>query len=181
LKPIYDKLEKLAGHFPAGLRSPVLQHLAAMRDLLTEGRLGAARKSGDPAVQRETATTVVNACVTLCTAVGTEPIPLADFPILTSLQISMVASIIYISGRTVSRKMAAEFIAALGANVGMGIVLREGSRALLKLFPGWGNVISGAIAGAGTYAIGKAATAYFIEGGTIEEARRLFRRTKKKP
>ena len=181
MKPIYDKLEKLAGHFPKGLRSPVIQHVSALRDLLAEGRLGSARKSGDPAVQRETAATIVNACVTLCTAVGTEPIPLADFPILTSLQVSMVASIIYISGRRMSRKMAAEFITALGTNVGTGIILREGSRALLKLFPGWGNVISGAIAGAGTYAIGRAATAYFIEGGTLDDARKLFRRAKKKP
>jgi uncharacterized protein (DUF697 family) len=176
-----EKLEKLAGHFPKGLKHPIVQHLASIRDLFTEGRLEAARNSTDPAVKREAAASVVNACVTLCTAIGTEPIPLADFPILTSLQVSMVAAIIYISGKKVSRKMAAEFIAALGVNVGAGLVLREGSRALLKLFPGWGNAISGAIAGAGTYAVGRASAAYFIDGKSMGEAKKLFHHAKPPP
>jgi len=169
-----EKLEKLAGHFPEGLRHPVVRHLTAIRDLFTEGQLVAARLSPDPAVKHQAATSVINACVTLCTAIGTEPIPLADFPILTSLQVSMVAAIIYISGKKVSRKMAVEFIAAIGANVGTGLLLREGARALLKLFPVWGNAISGAIAGAGTYAVGRSAAAYFIAGGSIREAKKIF-------
>lgn len=173
-----EKLEKLAGHLPKGLGHPVIQHLASIRDLFTEGRLEAARRSSDPAVKREAAAAVVNACVTLCTAIGTEPIPLADFPILTSLQVSMVAAVIYISGRTMSRKIAVEFIAALGTNVGAGLFLREGSRAILKIFPVWGNAISGAIAGAGTYAIGRSATAYFIDGGSIQAAKKLLKGTR---
>ena len=156
-------LEKLADSIPKGFNHPMLGHLGGIRDLFTEGRLEAARLSGDPEVKREAAAAVVNACVTLCTAVGAEPIPLADFPILTSLQVSMVAAIIYISGQPMSRKTAVEFIAALGTNVGLGLFLREGSRALLKFLPGWGNAISGGIAGAGTYAMGKSATAYFIK------------------
>ena len=181
MKLNYEKLEKLAGQVPKGLRHPVVQHLTAIRDLFTEGRLEAARRSTDPVVKREAAAALVNACVTLCTAIGTEPIPLADFPILTSLQISMVSAIIYISGRKMSRKMAAEFIAALGTNLGVGIVLREGSRALLKLFPVWGNAISGAIAGAGTYALGRSATAYFIDGGSLNEAKKMLHRIKPPP
>jgi uncharacterized protein (DUF697 family) len=62
--------------------------------------------------------------------------------------------------------------------VGAALVLREGSRALLKFLPGWGNAISGAIAGAGTYGIGKAATAYFIEGISLREAKTLLRKKK---
>ena len=163
MKINFEKLEKLAGHFPKSLRHPVVQHLAAIRDLFTEGRLEAARQSPDTEVKRDTAASIVDACATLCTAIGAEPIPLADFPILTSIQLSMVASIIYISGRKMSRQRAAEFIAAFGANIGAGLLLRESARGLLKFFPVWGNAISGAIAGAGTYAIGRAATAYFIK------------------
>ena len=33
---------------------------------------------------------------------------------------------------------------------------------MLKFFPGWGNVVCGMVAGAGTYAIGRAATASFL-------------------
>jgi len=155
---------------------PVFQHFSVVRSLISEGRLEAARKSNNPEEKREAAKSVVNACVTLCTAVGAEPIPLADFPILTSLQVTMVATIIYISGRRMSRKIAMEFIAALGANVGTGLVLREGARFLLKFFPVWGNAISGAIAGAGTYGIGRAASLYFIDGTPMTEARNLLRR-----
>jgi len=67
-------------------------------------------------------------------------------------------------------------MATLGANVGAALALREGSRALWRLLPVWGNVISGAIAGGGTYALGRAASAYFIEGVDIKDARKLFRR-----
>ena len=35
------------------------------------------------------------------------------------------------------------------------MVLREGARAAVKLLPGWGNAISGGVAAAGTYAIGR--------------------------
>ena len=167
-------LEKISDFIPKGMNHPLLGQLGSIRNLFTEGRLEKARNSKDPAVKREAAAAVVNACVTLCTAIGTEPIPLADFPFLTSLQISMVAALIYISGKKMSRKVAAEFITAIGANVGLGLVLREGSRVLLKLLPIWGNAISGAIAGAGTYALGKSATAYFIDHQSISTARKIF-------
>jgi uncharacterized protein (DUF697 family) len=70
----------------------------------------------------------------------------------------------------------AEFIAALGANIGAGLVLREGARAAAKFVPIWGSAVSSAVAGAGTYAIGRAATAYFIEGVSIADARTVFRK-----
>ena len=36
------------------------------------------------------------------------------------------------------------------------------------------------VAGAGTFAIGRAATVYFIEGATLRDARRTFLQSKKK-
>ncbi|MEA3188939.1 MAG: GTPase [Chthoniobacter sp.] len=172
-------LDKLAERLPKAIRGTVLDHVHAVRDLFSQGRLEAARKSPDRAFKLETARSIVETSAALCTTVGFEPIPLADFPILTSVQLTMVAGIAYVAGRDVSAKAAAEFIGALGANLGVALVLREGSRALLKFFPGFGNAISGALAGAGTYALGKAATAYFIEGVSITDARQLFRRQSK--
>jgi uncharacterized protein (DUF697 family) len=93
----------------------------------------------------------------------------------------MVAGIMHISGREMSVKLAGEFITALGANMGLGLVLREGARAGVKLLPGWGNAISGAVAGAGTYSIGQASVAYFIEGVSLPDARSLFKKKKKEP
>lgn len=173
-------LDKLASHLPAGIAKPVRGHLQRLHSLFVEGELDEARRSDDPAVKKEAAGKIVGTTVALCTTVALEPIPLADFPLLTALQIMMVAAIIHVSGREVSKKAAAEFLGALGLNVGAGVVLREGSRALLKFFPILGNAASGAIAGAGTYAIGKAAIAYFIDGVSLGAARKVVREARKK-
>jgi uncharacterized protein (DUF697 family) len=118
---------------------------------------------------------LIKAVTAICATIGLQPIPFADYPILTGLQVMMVSGIMHISGRAVNVKSAGEFLAALGVNAGAGLAFREGARALLKFLPGWGNVISGAIAGGGTYALGRAASAYFIEGVGIKEARKLLR------
>ncbi|MBA3273794.1 MAG: hypothetical protein H0T11_07980 [Chthoniobacterales bacterium] len=60
------------------------------------------------------------------------------------------------------------------------MVLREGARAVLKFFPGWGNVVCGMVAGAGTYALGRAAIVYFLEGASIKDARRTYVTSRKK-
>jgi hypothetical protein len=36
------------------------------------------------------------------------------------------------------------------------------------------------VAGAGTYAIGRAATAYFLEGASLKEAKRTYLKSRKK-
>ena len=71
------------------------------------------------------------------------------------------------------------FTHALGANIGAGLILREGARAVAKLVPVWGNAVSGAVAAGGTYAMGRAAAAYFIEGLSLADARGVFRRRRK--
>jgi uncharacterized protein (DUF697 family) len=147
-------------------------------ELPGEAQLEMARLSGNRAMQKQIAQVLIKSVTAICAAIGTQPIPLADFPILASLQATMVAGIMHIAGREWSPKLAAEFLGALGANLGVGFALRETARAAAKFVPMWGNAISGAVAGAGTYAMGRAATAYFIEGVSIEDARGVFRRKK---
>ncbi|MCX6966597.1 MAG: hypothetical protein NTZ46_02260 [Verrucomicrobia bacterium] len=154
--------------------------LAALSQALPlEARLEFARVSGEPSAQIEIAAMLTRSTTAICAAIGAQPIPLADFPILTSLQVSMVAGIVFTTGREWSVKLARDFLGALGVNIGTGFLLREGARAAVKLLPGWGNAISGAIAGAGTYAIGRAASAYFIEGLSLAEARHRFKLLKR--
>lgn len=162
---------------------PVGQRLAELIaiEIPPEAQLEMARLSANHTLQKQIAQVVIKSVTAICTAIGAQPIPLADFPILTSLQATMVAGIMHISGREMSAKLAAEFMGAVGANVGLGLALREGTRAAVKLLPGWGNAISGAVAGAGTYSIGHAAVAYFIEGVSIKDARGVFKRGKKEP
>ncbi len=76
-------------------------------------------------------------------------------------------SIAYLSGKDISFDAAKELFVALGgAGVG-GFALRrafqQGSKLMNTIFPGAGSALSAAIAGSGTWAIGKAATAYFID------------------
>ncbi|HKP04850.1 MAG TPA: hypothetical protein VJU77_15970 [Chthoniobacterales bacterium] len=150
------------------------------RGMPNQARVEMARLAGDRGVQGEIAQSLVKSTTAICAAIGAQPIPLADLPILTALQLVMVSGIMYISGRERSLRAATEFVGALGVNVGAGMLLREGTRALLKFFPGWGNVVCGAVAGAGTYAIGRASIGYFLEGITLNDARRTYLASRKK-
>ena len=156
----------------------LLSVLAA--ELPNEAKIEMIRISRDREAQHHVAQMLIKSTTAICTAIGAQPIPLADLPILTSLQVMMVSGIMYISGRERSLRAATEFITALGANVGAGMLLREGARAILKFFPGWGNVVCGMVAGAGTYAIGRAATAFFIGGVSLRDARRKYLADRKK-
>jgi len=150
------------------------------RELPNQSKIEIIRISRDREAQQHVAQLLIKSTTAICTAIGAQPIPLADLPILTSLQVMMVSGIMYVSGRERSLRAAAEFITALGANVGAGMLLREGARAILKFFPGWGNIVCGMVAGAGTYAIGRAATAFFIGGVSLKDARRKYLADRKK-
>jgi uncharacterized protein (DUF697 family) len=167
---------------PSTENSNEAERLVALvtQNLPNQARVEMLRISRDRAAQMEVAQVLVKSTTAICTAIGAQPIPLADLPILTTLQLVMVSGIMYLSGRERSLRAATEFMGALGANVGAGMLLREGTRALLKFFPGWGNVVCGMVAGAGTYAIGRAAIVYFIEGVSLKDARRTYLAGRKK-
>ena len=163
------------------LESDSLAVISALaQQLPNEARIEMARVFKHRKTQIEIAQLLVKSTTAICTAIGAQPIPLADLPILTTLQLVMVSGIMYVSGRERSLRAATEFVAALGANVGAGMLLREGARTILKFVPGWGNLVCGMIAGAGTYAMGRAATAYFLEGVSLKDARRTYLSTRKR-
>jgi uncharacterized protein (DUF697 family) len=149
------------------------------RELPNQARMEMIRISRNREAQHEVAQLLVKSTTAISAAIGAQPIPLADLPILTSLQLMMISGIMYVSGRERSLRAATEFIAALGANVGAAMLLREGTRAILKFFPGWGNVVCGLVAGSATYAIGRAATVFFIDGVSLKDARRTYLTSRK--
>ena len=167
----------IAAVLPVGQRQAMLA--AIFNALPRSARMEFARVSGEKALQHEIAVTLTRSASGLCGAIGAQPIPLADFPILTALQVLLVAGIVHVAGRKWNADTAKSFLGALGVNVGAGLDLRETARALVKIIPGWGNAISGAIAAAGTYAIGRAASSYFIEGMTLDAVRKRFRKERK--
>lgn len=174
--PLFDPTSSDATGNAAAARFMTL----VAKELPNEARVEMIRISRDRQAQVQIAQALVKSTSAICTAIGAQPIPLADLPILTTLQLVMVSGIMYIAGRDRSLRAATEFVGALGVNVGAGMVLREGARAILKFFPGWGNVVCGMVAGAGTYALGRAAIVYFLEGVSLRDARRTYVSSRKR-
>ncbi|MDB4896958.1 MAG: hypothetical protein JWN15_3220, partial [Firmicutes bacterium] len=140
-----------------------------------DAQIAMARLGRIKTVQKRVANMVVQAATGLAGAVAITPLPVADLPLLTSIQIGMITGIGYISGRKMDKEASAEFLTAMGMNVGAAYVLREAARALVKfIFPVGGLVVSSAIAAGATYGMGQAATAYFIEGAPVGRAKELF-------
>ncbi|HYM64771.1 MAG TPA: DUF697 domain-containing protein [Gaiellaceae bacterium] len=88
-------------------------------------------------------------------------IPGADLPALTLNQIRMVFRIAGAYGADIDRERAVELLGVLGAGLGFRAVARQ----LLGVVPGLGWALKGAIAYAGTRALGEAAIRYFEAGG----------------
>lgn len=150
-----------------------------MEVLPNSAQLQLARLSSLKKTQRKFARRLVGSTATICAGIAATPIPLADVIPITAAQIGMIIGIAYISGREMTRQSAIEFLTALGVNVGAGFALREGARALIKfVFVGAGEVISAGVAFAGTWGIGEAAIAYFVEGASIDEAKIRFKKAK---
>jgi uncharacterized protein (DUF697 family) len=113
---------------------------------------------------RQISSTLVDRFARVAFAIGTSPIPVSDILVLTPLQMLMIAVIGGLSCRSFSRATAAEYLTACGLTLGKGLSLRVLAQQLIKLIPVAGQVISGALAAAGTYALGKSAEAYFFSG-----------------
>jgi uncharacterized protein (DUF697 family)/predicted GTPase len=111
-------------------------------------------------------------------AVAATPIPLSDIYILVAIQASLVMLIAFLAGRDLDYKSAIEAITAMGgsgaAGIGFRAMAQQAAKALNLVIPGAGSVASSGIASAGTYGIGIAAVAYFVDGATGAEARKAY-------
>jgi predicted GTPase/uncharacterized protein (DUF697 family) len=147
--------------------------------LPSEAKLKTAKAMQSQFVKKKFARTIVGTFTAIAGLIGAEPIPFADFPILTGIQGLMIVVIGFIADKEINTKTASEFIAALGINVGIGLLVREGVRAAVRFIPGAGLVVSGAVAGAVAYGIGQAAIAYFLENKNIDQAKEAYKNANK--
>ena len=155
---------------------------ALYRHLPNEGRATLVRVARVRHLQDELADQLTKASAAVCAGFAALPIPVADVVPITAVQAGLIAGIAWIGGRALDARAAAEFLAGIGVNVGVALLLREAARALIKYaFPGAGSAVSGAVAFTGTLAVGAAARAYFLRGESMRVARRLYARTKKEP
>jgi uncharacterized protein (DUF697 family) len=104
-------------------------------------------------------------------AIAAAPLPVTDLPVLSALQLKLLHTIASLYRRTLDKKTLLEVAGTLG----IGILFRQGARSLLKVIPGFGNVISSVYAGAATYALGCALCFYYQEvfDGHVPRAEQL--------
>lgn len=121
-----------------------------------------------PRFRREAANKLTHTAMLVSLAAGLEPIPLVDIPILLSTQIRLVLRVAAVYGEPMNAQHARELFVTIAS----GLAFRYVAEELAKAVPFGGDLVSGAIAAAGTWAIGQVAIEYF-EGGKTLSRRQL--------
>jgi uncharacterized protein (DUF697 family) len=122
----------------------------------------------------KTARDVINLCSYAVAVVSISPIPLSDLVLMLPIQTGMVVTVGHIYGRKVDKATAKELILELGATAGVGILARQGVKALIPVF---GAVLTIAPAFAFNWGMGRAAMEYFKHPGMSKELmKEVFRR-----
>jgi uncharacterized protein (DUF697 family) len=93
----------------------------------------------------------------LATTAGAIPLPWVDLLVLPGIQTRMIHHL----GKLYGQPFNKEHVGKLAGTLGVGMMFRQGVRELTKLIPYVGSVASGALAGASTFALGKAACYYY--------------------
>jgi uncharacterized protein (DUF697 family) len=113
----------------------------------------------------------------LAATAGAVPLPLVDLLALSAVQTRMVYELAKLYGQPLTGQRFLEIAGTLG----LGVLTRQAGRALLKLIPGLGTVLGsvagGALAGASTFALGKAFCFYYqaVHHGHVPRAEDLKR------
>jgi uncharacterized protein (DUF697 family) len=111
----------------------------------------------------------------LAATAGAIPIPWLDLLILPVVHTRMIYHLAQFYGQPLS---ATRFL-ELSSTLGLGMLVRQASREVVKLIPYVGSVAGGALAGASTFALGKAFCYYYsaVHHGHVprpEELRRYY-------
>jgi uncharacterized protein (DUF697 family) len=113
---------------------------------------------------------------TLAATAGAIPIPWLDLLILPGIQSQMIYHLARLYGQPLS---ATRFL-ELASTLGLGMLLRQASREVVKFIPYVGSVAGGVLGGASTFALGQAFCYYYsaVHDGQVpqaEELRKVYR------
>lgn len=119
---------------------------------------------------------------TIAGTVALTPLIATDIAVLLALQSILLMIIAYLSGRELDFKTAREVLVSLGGIGATGFTLRmiaqQGSKFANLVVPGAGSAISASIASGGTYAIGKAAVAFFLRGASESDLKSIVKQAR---
>jgi uncharacterized protein (DUF697 family) len=108
---------------------------------------------------------------TLAATAGAIPIPWLDLLIIPGIQTRMI----YHLARLYGQPLTASRFLELAGTLGLGMVVRQATREVVKFIPYVGSVAGGALAGASTFALGKAFCHYYqaVQQGHVPKAEDL--------
>ena len=121
---------------------------------------------------------VINICSYACAVVAVSPIPFSDAIPMLAVQSTMVVTIGHIHGRKVTQADAKSLILELGATAGIGMLARQGIKALLPVV---GALLTIPAAYAANWGIGRVAIEYFKNPGAVnsQNLKEVFESAKK--
>lgn len=124
-------------------------------ELFPEGHKVAlvASQKADLALKRNRSHRIVAGAASAALGIGATPIPLADAVLLVPIQVGMLASISAAYGLSLSASSLGTLVASSVGGTAATLTGRTMVGSLLKLFPGAGSLVGGAISGATAAAI----------------------------
>jgi uncharacterized protein (DUF697 family) len=109
---------------------------------------------------------VINMASYACAVVAVSPIPFSDAVLSLPMQSAMVVTLGHIYGRKLTQADAIDLILELGATAGLGLVARQGIKALLPVV---GALLTVPAAFAANWGIGRVAMEYFKNPGMTKD------------
>ncbi len=162
----------VAGVIPVSGRTGVNvaeELIPTMIDVSPEAALVIGREL--PAYRRNAAQRIIRNATLISLAAGLEPFPLVDIPILLGNQIRLVLRLAALYGEPVDSANTTRHLRELIAVMAGGLGLRYLAEQAAKAIPFGGDFVSGAIAGAGTWAMGQVILEYYESGKKISPQR----------
>jgi uncharacterized protein (DUF697 family)/predicted GTPase len=130
----------------------------AMSQLLAAGTATHAGESNQLGnIYRDVARRYILPCAIAAGTVAAIPLPFADLPVLTAIQVSMVGLLGKLYGQTLTPSQAGGVVSAIAG----GFIAQLVARQLIKFIPGFGSIVSASWAAAYTVALGEGACVYF--------------------
>ena len=125
----------------------------------------------------EAARDVVNMASYACAVVAVSPIPFSDAVLMLPVQSAMVVTVGHVYGRKVTEADAKSLIVELAATAGLGMLARQGIKAILPVF---GALLTVPAAFAMNWGIGRVAMEYFRNPGMpAEQLKKIYENAKK--